>query len=78
MFKLILKVIIVLISILGLGILGWLIGAYIGGNVVQDFIFNGVRGYEATGQLGSIVGSSLGFILSIFAMFLRSKENEPV
>ena len=37
-------------------IIGWITGANIGGNYFTDFTFNGVRGYEATGQIGSIVG----------------------
>ena len=76
MFKLILKVIIVLVSAIGLGILGWLIAAYIGGNFAQTFVFNGVRGYEATGQLGTIIGSILGISLSSFILFAHSKRNK--
>jgi len=74
MFKLILKVIIVLISAIGLGILGWLIGAYFGGNFAQTFVFNGVRGYEATGQLGAIIGAVLGITLSSFILFIHSRR----
>lgn len=40
-------------------IIGWITGANIGGNYFTDFTFNGVRGYEATGQIGSIIGAVL-------------------
>ena len=74
MLKLISKVIIVIVSTVGVGILGWLVGAYIGGNFAQTFLFNGVRGYEATGQLGFIIGAILGITLSSFILFIRSKR----
>jgi len=47
-----------------LGILGWLVGAQIGGNFAEAFTFGGVRGYEATGQVGFLVGAAIGIILS--------------
>ena len=74
MFKIISKVVVVLVSAAGLGILGWLIGAYLGGNFAETFIFNGVRGYEATGQLGFLAGIATGFVLGIFLLFKRSKR----
>jgi uncharacterized membrane protein YeaQ/YmgE (transglycosylase-associated protein family) len=37
-----------------------LIGAFIGGNFMTDFKFNGVQGYEATGQIGAILGAVVG------------------
>ncbi len=40
-------------------IIGWITGANIGGNYFTHFTFNGVRGYEATGQIGGIVGAVL-------------------
>jgi hypothetical protein len=42
------------------GILGLVIGALIGGNFAEQFVFNGVRGYEATGQVGLIFGALAG------------------
>ena len=74
MLKIISKVVVVLVSAAGLGILGWLIGAYLGGNFAETFIFNGVRGYEATGQLGFLAGIATGFVLGIFLLFKRSKR----
>ncbi len=41
---------------------GLLIGAYIGGNYMVDFEFAGVRGYEAVGNIGMIVGAFFGLI----------------
>lgn len=56
-------------GILGLAIfsiLGLLIGAIIGGNFMTSFKFNGVQGYEATGQIGAILGAVLGVSLGVF------------
>ncbi|OQY18333.1 MAG: hypothetical protein B6I34_10880 [Anaerolineaceae bacterium 4572_32.1] len=55
--KLLFRALIVIVSGLVCGIVGWIVGAYIGGNYAVDFAFNGVRGYEAVGQLGFIFGS---------------------
>ena len=59
----ILKVLATLIFGLFFGVLGLLISMYIGGNYAGDFVFNGVRGYEATGQIGLILGSLAGLII---------------
>jgi hypothetical protein len=56
-----LQVLLTLVS----GIAGMLIGALYGGNYATNFVFMGVRGYEATGQLGMILGLVLGAGLSI-------------
>ncbi|MFL7870235.1 MAG: hypothetical protein AB8I58_15515 [Anaerolineales bacterium] len=74
MVKSILKGALVIASGLGFGFLGLLIGAYIGGNFAETFIFNGVRGYEATGQLGFWAGIIVGLALSIFLLFRRPKR----
>ena len=74
MVKSILKGAVVIASGLGFGFLGLLIGAYIGGNFAETFIFNGVRGYEATGQLGFWAGIIIGLVLSIFLLFRRPKR----
>jgi len=37
-------------------ILGWLVGAWFGENYAENVHFNGVRGYEATGQIGLLCG----------------------
>ena len=46
------------------GIVGMLIGAYLGGNYATNFQLNGVRGYEATGQVGFVVGAALGIFIT--------------
>jgi hypothetical protein len=59
-------------------ILGFSIGANLGGNDYADFVFNGLRGYEAVGQIGAIIGGLLGavcgFLLTL--IFTRRKENK--
>jgi hypothetical protein len=64
MMKKIQKVVIILISAFILGMLGMLIGAYVGGNFLTSFQFFGVRGYEATSQVGFFVGAALGVLIS--------------
>jgi hypothetical protein len=49
MLKKVLRIIAVIGITLVLGIIGLVIGALIGGNFAQEFVFDGVRGYEATG-----------------------------
>ena len=52
--------------------LGMLIGAWFGGNYAENFQFNGVQGYEATGQIGLICGS---FVLLLLGAFYWAKDN---
>ena len=78
MVKSILKIVIVIVSSLGLGVFGLIVGAYIGGNFAEAFVFNGVRGYEATGQLGFWVGIVAGLALSIFLLFKRSNRDDQL
>ena len=72
MLKLILKGVVIITSGLFLGALGLFLGAYIGGNFAQDFALFGVRGYEAAGQLGFILGAIMGIAVSI--LFLRNRS----
>ena len=74
MLKLILKGIVVLISGLTFGAMGLFLGAYIGGNYAQNFSLFGVRGYEAAGQLGFILGAIMGVVVSISFLRNRSKS----
>ena len=74
MVKSILKSITVIASGLFFGAVGLVLGAYIGGNFAQDFALFGVRGYEATGQLGFILGAIMGVIVSISFLRNRSKS----
>ena len=68
-----------IIAVIGItlvsGIIGLVIGALIGGNYAQDFVFDGVRGYEATGQLGFILGVVAGLFLSVW--FIVRRKNKP-
>jgi hypothetical protein len=65
----------ILVSILAgfiFGVVGMLIGALIGGNFAQQFVFNGVQGYEATGQVGFIIFALIGII--VIWQFLNKKK----
>lgn len=42
---------------------GLIVGAFIGGNYLTEFEFGGVRGYEAVGKIGAMLGSALGMLL---------------
>ena len=53
-------------------ILGWLAGAWFGGNYAENVRFNGVRGYEATGQIGLLCGI---FALLLLGAFYYAKKN---
>ena len=76
MMKEILRFSIVVFSALVLGLLGLLIGAYIGGNFAQGFQFLGVRGYEAASQVGFIVGAALGALISWKRMKNKCKNKD--
>jgi hypothetical protein len=60
----VLRVAIILVIGIVSGLMGWVIGALIGGNYAEQVVFNGVRGYEATGQVGFILGMLTGLFLS--------------
>lgn len=47
-----------------LGTIGMLIGATIGGNYFTEFQLGSLRGYEATGQIGFVLGGAAGLALS--------------
>jgi hypothetical protein len=53
-------------------ILGGLAGAWFGGNYAENVRFNGVRGYEATGQIGLLCGI---FALLLLGAFYYAKKN---
>jgi len=73
MLKTVLRVFLTLVIGFVLGVIGLLISMYIGGNYAEDFVFNGVRGYEATGQIGFILGTLIGLILGWWFLFKRKK-----
>lgn len=67
---LILLGIIILIA-LGSGFLGLIIGAGIGGSFFTEFRMFGVQGYEATGDLGGLIGIGIGLIVGIWFTFRK-------
>jgi hypothetical protein len=77
MLKTLLRVLSVIIIGLVFGILGWIIGALIGGNFAEQLVFNGVQGNEATGQIGSILGASIGLLASSWFLFKRESLSLP-
>ncbi len=74
MLKIIWRVVLVLVIGLVTGILGLLAGIVFGGNYAVQFVFNGVRGYEATGQIGLIAGALLGLFLGSWALLKGRKK----
>jgi hypothetical protein len=57
----------VFVSMIGgfvLGVIGMFVGAWFGGNFATEVFFNGVRGHEATGQIGFIVFSLVGAVIT--------------
>jgi hypothetical protein len=64
MLKTVLRIFAVIVIALVCGAIGMIVGALIGGNYAEQFVFNGVQGYEATGQIGFILGVSMGLISS--------------
>ncbi len=72
--KFLFRLLAIIVAGLLCGIVGLTIGAYIGGNYAVDFTFNGVRGYEAVGQLGFIFGAIGGSVpcwLIVFKPFRK-------
>ncbi|HQF62966.1 MAG TPA: hypothetical protein PLA25_06450 [Anaerolineaceae bacterium] len=58
------------------GILGFVLGALIGGNFATGFRFNGVQGYEATAQIGFFLGALVGLVASGWRSFKRQARWE--
>jgi hypothetical protein len=73
MLKTVLRVFLTLVIAFILGVIGLFIAMYIGGNYAEDFVFNGVRGYEATGQIGFIIGGVIGLITGWWFLLKRKK-----
>jgi hypothetical protein len=73
MGKTILRIFFTLVIGFVLGVIGLFIAMYIGGNYAEDFVFNGVRGYEATGQIGFIFGGVIGLITGWWFLLKRKK-----
>ncbi|MBM7660505.1 hypothetical protein JOC85_001277 [Bacillus mesophilus] len=60
-----------LIFVLALTIMGFFLGMNVGGNHFEDFIFNGARGYELGGQVGGLLGLTVGLSLIIVHLLLK-------
>ena len=74
MLKIVWQVLLVLVFGLVTGILGLLAGILFGGNFATDLAFKGVRGYEATGQIGLIIGTLVGLITG-WRFLLKKKKD---
>jgi hypothetical protein len=73
MIKFIMRILLILVISAVSGVVGLVIGAIIGGNFATQTSFNGVQGYEATGQIGSIIGFLSGLVISGI-LLLRKKR----
>ena len=73
MSKNILRLIFTIIISVVFGLFGLLIGILFGGNYAEQFMFNGVQGYEATGQIGLIFGAMLGLFTGWWFLFKKRK-----
>ena len=71
MLKTTLRVFFMIVIGFVLGVIGLFIAMYIGGNYAEDFVFNGVRGYEATGQIGFILGGVIGLFSGWWFLFKK-------
>ncbi|MEI7847178.1 MAG: hypothetical protein WCK35_15370 [Chloroflexota bacterium] len=71
MKKTVLRGIFIIVAGLVSGIVGLVIGILFGGNYAEQFMFNGVRGYEATGQIGLLLGTSIGLFSAWWFLFKR-------
>jgi len=47
-----------------LGVIGMVVGAWFGGNFATEVVFNGVRVYEATSQIGFILFSLVSAVMT--------------
>jgi len=75
MLKLIGRFIFVLATVIITLLLGVLVGAWFGGNYAENFQFNGVRGYEATGQVGLLCSVFVLILLGAY-YWARGKNNK--
>ncbi len=66
----------VVLTVAGL-VLGLITGANIGGNYFTEFEFGGVRGYEAVGNIGAIMGGAVGALLGIFLGIKLADKKTP-
>ena len=57
-----------------IALIGLVVGVTYGGNYATDFEFNGLRGYEATGQIGAVFGFVAGGSLGAYLVARLSKR----
>ena len=62
----VIKIFLIIAAAITLLLLSVLIAAWFGGNYAQNFQFNGVRGYEATAQIGLLCGSLTLLLAGIY------------
>jgi hypothetical protein len=58
-------ILVLTIGVIVCGILGFMVGTYVGGNYAQNFMFLEIRGYEAAGLLGLIIGAIAGGAINL-------------
>lgn len=75
MLKMFWKAIVVIAVVSTFLLLGLLVGAWFGGNYAENFQFNHVRGYEATGQIGLMCGSFALLLLGAY-YWVKKKGGE--
>ena len=71
MLKTLLRAFVVLFIGFVSGLCGWIFGALMGGNYAEQFVFNHLRGYEATGQLGFLIAALIGLSVGWWFLFKR-------
>ena len=76
MLKLLWRIVGVLTTVIITLLLGVLVGAWFGGNYAESFQFNGVRGYEATSQVGLLCAVFVLLLLGSYYL-ARGKNNKP-
>ena len=80
--KIILRILAVILLGFVAAVMGLIAGAIIGGNLAAifelvfgyEFVFNGRVGYEATGQIGFILGALIGLVGSGAYLFGRRTQ----
>jgi len=77
MIRIVIRVLAVIFIGFVCAVIGLILGAVVGGNLAgiyelvlgHPFVFNGREGYEATGQIGLILGALIGLVASGVRLF---------
>lgn len=68
-----------LAAAVGGGVLGFVMGANFGGNVMPDLAIGGARGYEATAPIGALLGAiPMAIVGYAWATRLTARWSQPV